>query len=47
MLIRLGEIIKDAKEYKENIQTELADYTDAAEEQSEEIEENHTILGRV
>jgi len=45
MLMRLEEISKYTKEYKENIQTKLADYTEAAEKQSEEIAENHTILG--
>ena len=33
MLIRLGEIIKDAREYKEITQSELADYAGVSEEQ--------------
>ena len=43
MLIRLGEIIKDASEYKEITQAELAEYAFVSEEQIEEIEEDHTI----
>lgn len=40
MLIRLGEIIKDAREYKEITQSELAEYAGVSEEQ---VEEDHTI----
>ena len=43
MLIRLGEIIKDAREYKEITHAELADYADVSEEQIEEFEEDHTV----
>jgi len=43
MLIRLGEIIKDAREYKEITRAELADYAGVSEGQIEEIEENHTV----
>jgi len=43
MLIRLGEIIKGAKEYKELIRAELAGYTGVSEEQIIKIEKNHTI----
>ncbi len=40
MLIRLGEIIKDAKEYKESTRAELVDYAGVSEEK---IVENRTI----
>ena len=43
MLIRLGEIIKDAREYKEITRAELADYAGVSESQIEEIEENRNI----
>lgn len=40
MLIRLGEIIKDAREYKEITRAEIADYAFVSEEK---IVENRTI----
>ena len=43
MLIRLGEIIKDAREYKEITLAELAEYAGVSEEQIQKIEENHNI----
>ena len=43
MLIRLGEIIKDAREYKEITRAELAEYAFVSEEQIEEIEENRIV----
>ena len=43
MLIRLGEIIKDSREYKEITRAELAEYAFVSEEKIEEIEKNHTI----
>ena len=43
MLIRLSEIIKDAREYKEITRAELAEYAFVSEEQIEEIEENRTV----
>ena len=43
MLIRFGEIIKDAREYKEITRAELADYAFVSEEKIVEIEENHTV----
>ena len=43
MLIRLGEIIKDAREYKEITHTELAEYAFVTEEQIAEFEESHTV----
>ena len=43
MLVRLGEIIKDTREYKEITRAELADYADVSGEQIEEMEENYTI----
>ena len=43
MFIRLGEIIKDAREYKEITRAELADFAFVSEEQIEAIEQNHTI----
>ena len=43
MLIRLGEIIKDAREYTEVTRAELAEYAFISEEQIEEIEEDHTV----
>ena len=42
MLIRLGEIIKDAREYKEITRTELAEFAGVSEEVIEEIEEDNT-----
>ena len=43
MLIRLGEIVRDEREYKEITRAELADYAGFSEEKIEEIEEDHTI----
>jgi len=43
MLIKLGEIIKDAREYKEITRAELAEYAGVSEEKVEETEENLTI----
>ena len=43
MHIRLGEITKDARKYKELIRAELAGYTGVSEEQIIKIEKNHTI----
>jgi transcriptional regulator with XRE-family HTH domain len=43
MLIGLGEIINDAREYKEITRAELADYAGVSEELIEEIEENRTV----
>ena len=43
MHVRLGEIIKDTREYKEITQTELAEYAFVSEEQIEEIEEGCTV----
>ena len=43
MLIRLEEMIKDAREYKEITWAELADYAGISEEKIEAIEENHII----
>ena len=43
MLIRLGEIIQDAREYKEVTRAELAEYAGVSEELIEKIEEDHTI----
>ena len=43
MLIRLGEIIMDAREYKEITRAELADYAFVSEELIVEIEESRTI----
>jgi transcriptional regulator with XRE-family HTH domain len=43
MHIKLGEIIKDAREYKEITGGELAEYVGVSEEQDEEIEENHIV----
>ena len=42
MHIRLGEIIKDAIEYKEITRAELADFAFVSEEQTEEIEEGQS-----
>lgn len=42
MSIRLGEIIKDAREYKEITQAELADYAFVSEEKITEFEDNIT-----
>ena len=39
MLIRLGEIIEDAREYREITRAELADYAGISMEVVEEIEE--------
>ena len=43
MHIRLGAIIKDAREYKEITRAELADYAFVSEEKIVEIEENHIV----
>jgi transcriptional regulator with XRE-family HTH domain len=43
MLIRIGEIIKDAREYKEITRAELADYAGVSEKLIEEIEEDRTV----
>ena len=43
MLIRLGEIIQDAREYKEVTRAELDEYAGVSEELIEKIEEDHTI----
>jgi hypothetical protein len=40
MLIRLGEIIKDSREYKEIKRAELAGYAFVSEEQIEEFKED-------
>ena len=43
MFVRLGEIIKDASEYKEIARAELAEFAFVSEEQIEEIEECRTV----
>jgi transcriptional regulator with XRE-family HTH domain len=43
MHIRLGEIIKDAREYKEITRAELAEYTFVSEEKIVDIEEDRTV----
>jgi transcriptional regulator with XRE-family HTH domain len=43
MLIRLSEIIKDAREYKEITRAELAEYAGVSEELIAEIENDHTV----
>ena len=43
MHIKLGEIIKDAREYKEITRAELAEFAFVSEEKIIEFEEGHTI----
>ena len=43
MPIRLGEIIKDTREYKEITRAELAEYAGVSEELIAEIENDHTV----
>ena len=43
MHLRLGEIIKDARQYKEFTRAELAEYAGVSEEQIAEFEEGRTI----
>ena len=43
MHIKLGEIIKDAREYKEITRAELAEFAFVSEEHIGEFEEGHTI----
>ena len=43
MLIRIGDIIQDAREYKEITWAELAEFAFVSEEQATEIEEGHFI----
>ena len=43
MLIRLGKIIQEEREYKEVTRAELAEYAGVSEEQIEEFEENRIV----
>ena len=43
MFIRVGEMIKDAREYKEITRAELAEYAFVSEEQIEEYEKNRIV----
>ena len=43
MLIKFGEMIKDAREYKEITRAELAEYACVSVEQIEAIEENRIV----
>ena len=43
MINRLGEIIKDTREYKEVTRAELAEYAFVTEEQTEEFEQNRAV----
>lgn len=43
MLIRLGEIIQDAREYKEITRANVAEYVGVSEEIIKEFEENRTV----
>ena len=43
MLLRLGEMIKDAKEYKEITRAELSEYAFLSEERIVQVEEGHSI----